>query len=97
MYAAYCHCTRCQRRSGTAAAPSARVAPSAPNAVAESRVSIRTTPSSRVSASVRSSKIPASDPRSGSLWPMPCRGSLFPMTDCRATPKGPLIALSGRP
>ena len=25
--AAYCHCTRCQRRSGTAAAASARVAP----------------------------------------------------------------------
>jgi hypothetical protein len=25
--AGYCHCTRCQRRSGTAAAPSARVAP----------------------------------------------------------------------
>jgi hypothetical protein len=25
--ALYCHCTRCQRRSGTAAAPSARVAP----------------------------------------------------------------------
>jgi hypothetical protein len=25
--AGYCHCTRCQRRSGTAASPSARVAP----------------------------------------------------------------------
>lgn len=25
--AAYCHCTRCQRRSGTAAAPSARIEP----------------------------------------------------------------------
>jgi hypothetical protein len=25
--AGYCHCTRCQRRTGTAAAPSARVAP----------------------------------------------------------------------
>jgi hypothetical protein len=25
--ASYCHCTRCQRRTGTAAAPSARVAP----------------------------------------------------------------------
>jgi hypothetical protein len=25
--ASYCHCTRCQRRSGTAAAPSARIAP----------------------------------------------------------------------
>jgi hypothetical protein len=25
--AAYCHCTRCQRRSGTAASPSVRVAP----------------------------------------------------------------------
>src|SRR5580765_5948330 len=23
----YCHCTRCQRRTGTAAAPSARIAP----------------------------------------------------------------------
>ena len=27
LAAAYCHCTRCQRRSGTAAAASARVAP----------------------------------------------------------------------
>ncbi|HSP72650.1 MAG TPA: GFA family protein [Gaiellaceae bacterium] len=25
--AGYCHCTRCQRRTGTAAAPSARIAP----------------------------------------------------------------------
>lgn len=25
--AAYCHCTRCQRRSGTGAAPSARIVP----------------------------------------------------------------------
>jgi hypothetical protein len=25
--ASYCHCTRCQRRTGTAAAPSARIAP----------------------------------------------------------------------
>jgi hypothetical protein len=25
--AAYCHCTRCQRRTGTAASPSARIAP----------------------------------------------------------------------
>jgi hypothetical protein len=27
IVAGYCHCTRCQRRSGTAAAPSARVEP----------------------------------------------------------------------
>ncbi len=27
--ATYCHCTRCQRRTGTAASPSARVAPGA--------------------------------------------------------------------
>src|SRR5438034_1653375 len=27
LFAGYCHCTRCQRRTGTAAAPSARVAP----------------------------------------------------------------------
>jgi hypothetical protein len=28
LSAVYCHCTRCQRRTGTAASPSARVAPS---------------------------------------------------------------------
>ncbi|HEX9427237.1 MAG TPA: GFA family protein [Candidatus Polarisedimenticolia bacterium] len=27
LSAGYCHCTRCQRRTGTAAAPSARLAP----------------------------------------------------------------------
>ena len=27
QFAAYCHCTRCQRRTGTAAAVSARIAP----------------------------------------------------------------------
>ena len=27
LFASYCHCTRCQRRTGTAAAASARVAP----------------------------------------------------------------------
>ncbi len=32
--AVYCHCTRCQHRSGTAAAPSARVAPGALRIVA---------------------------------------------------------------
>jgi hypothetical protein len=26
LFASYCHCTRCQRRTGTAAAPSARIA-----------------------------------------------------------------------
>ena len=29
MRAGYCHCTRCQRRTGTAASPQARVAPGA--------------------------------------------------------------------
>jgi hypothetical protein len=29
LAAGYCHCTRCQRRTGTAAAPNARVAPGA--------------------------------------------------------------------
>jgi hypothetical protein len=27
LYAGYCHCTRCQRRTGTAASVSARIAP----------------------------------------------------------------------
>jgi hypothetical protein len=27
LYASYCHCTRCQRRTGTAASPQARLAP----------------------------------------------------------------------
>ncbi len=27
VFASYCHCTRCQRRSGTAASPQARIAP----------------------------------------------------------------------
>ncbi len=27
VFAGYCHCTRCQRRTGTAAAASARIAP----------------------------------------------------------------------
>ena len=27
VFASYCHCTRCQRRTGTAASPQARVAP----------------------------------------------------------------------
>src|SRR5215510_2482053 len=26
-FASYCHCTRCQRRTGTAASPEARIAP----------------------------------------------------------------------
>jgi len=30
----YCHCTRCQRRTGTAAAPSARIAPGSLRVVA---------------------------------------------------------------
>ena len=29
LYAGYCHCTRCQRRTGTAASISARIAPGA--------------------------------------------------------------------
>jgi hypothetical protein len=32
--AGYCHCTRCQRRTGTAAAPSARVVPGSLRVVA---------------------------------------------------------------
>jgi len=32
--ASYCHCTRCQRRTGTAAAPSARIAPGSLRVVA---------------------------------------------------------------
>ena len=27
LFASYCHCTRCQRRTGTGAAPSARIVP----------------------------------------------------------------------
>jgi hypothetical protein len=27
LFASYCHCTRCQRRTGTAASPQARIAP----------------------------------------------------------------------
>ena len=33
-FAGYCHCTRCQRRSGTAASPQARVDPAAFRVVA---------------------------------------------------------------